>query len=134
MTYEDLNDNEQAMVRFMVAKALARGVKINNNVCNVAKARCKFGLDITICPCHKQDKDRGCISAKCYREIQETGRCSCGCFERQVAMGEKEYRLLHKKDGSYVLQLKIEKYVVDYSNNKMKPKVCWIDVETKEEK
>ena len=82
MTYEELNDNEQAMVRYMVAKALARDVKINNNICNVAKARCKLGLDITVCPCHKNDKDRGCISAKCYREIQDTGRCSCGCFER----------------------------------------------------
>ena len=83
MTYEELNEQEQFMVRLMVAKALARGdVLINNNINNVAKARVKFGLDISVCPCHKHDKDRGCISAKCYREIQENGRCSCGCFER----------------------------------------------------
>lgn len=84
MTYEDLNEQEQYMVRLMVAKALARGdVLVNNNICNVAKARVKFGLDITVCPCHKHDKDRGCISAKCYREIQEQGHCSCGCYSKQ---------------------------------------------------
>ena len=49
-------------------------------------------------------------------------------------MGEKEYRLLHKKDGSYVLQIKVVSYKADYNRNEMKPVITWEDVETKEEK
>lgn len=48
--------------------------------------------------------------------------------------GVKEYRLKHKKDGSYVLQLKVVSTVADYNHNKMKDIVRWEDVETAEEK
>ena len=82
MDYQDLTKEERAMLEAMTSKAIERGVKMNQNIFSVAKARCRFGIDITVCPCHKKDKDRGCISSKCYREIQETGRCSCNCFEK----------------------------------------------------
>ena len=82
MNYEDLNQEERDMLEAMIIKANERNVLINQNIYAVAKARCRLGLDITVCPCHKHDKDRGCISAKCYREIQETGHCSCNCFEK----------------------------------------------------
>lgn len=49
-------------------------------------------------------------------------------------MADREYRLMHRKDGSYVLQIKSEKQVVDYHTNGMKTIVHWIDVETKEER
>ena len=48
--------------------------------------------------------------------------------------GVKEYRLKHKKDGSYVLQLKVVLQQCDYNHNKMKDVVKWEDVETVEEK
>jgi len=80
--YEDLTEEERDMAEAMIIKANERNVLVNQNLFAVAKARCKLGLDITVCPCHKHDIDRGCISAKCYREIQETGRCSCNCFEK----------------------------------------------------
>lgn len=45
----------------------------------------------------------------------------------------KEYRLLHKKDGSYVLQTLVITMVCDYNHNKMKEIERWEDVETVEE-
>lgn len=48
--------------------------------------------------------------------------------------GVKEYRLKHKKDGSYVLQLKVILSACDYKHSKMKNIVKWEDVETVEEK
>ena len=47
---------------------------------------------------------------------------------------EKEYRLLHKKDGTYVLQIKTTYEYVDYGENKIKRRYAWINVETAEEK
>ena len=44
-----------------------------------------------------------------------------------------EYRLLHKKDGTYVLQVKVIQHVVDYNENKIKEKPVWVNVETAEE-
>lgn len=80
--FEDLNEQEQAMAKAMVAKAVVRkDVAPTEALAKIAKARVRLGLDITVCPCGK-DKDRGCISAKCYREIQENGICHCGCFKK----------------------------------------------------
>ena len=47
--------------------------------------------------------------------------------------GETEYRLVHKKSGKYVLQIKRYITVVDYDKNKTKTKEVWEDLETKEE-
>lgn len=74
--------NETEMVQEMLHRAAKAGVVANENVPKIAKARIRFGLDITQCPCAKEDTDRGCISAKCLREIEETGSCHCNCFER----------------------------------------------------
>jgi hypothetical protein len=45
----------------------------------------------------------------------------------------KEYRLLHKKDGTYVLQVKIVYTYIDYGENKIKYRYHWSNVETVEE-
>lgn len=66
----------------MLERAEQVGVQPTELLDKIATARVRFGLDISECPCAKEDKDRGCISTKCLREIKETGRCHCGCFMR----------------------------------------------------
>lgn len=66
----------------MLERAEQAGVEPTELLDKIAAARIRFGLDITECPCAKEDKDRGCISAKCLREIQEQGICHCHCFKR----------------------------------------------------
>ena len=46
---------------------------------------------------------------------------------------EGEYRLLHKKDGTYVLQNKQEYYRFDKKIGKLVCGVCWVDLKTVEE-
>lgn len=69
-----------AMYKEMVKRAKEAGVDLTKVTRKIAAARVRFGLDILTCPCAKDDKDRGCISAKCLREIQENGICHCGCY------------------------------------------------------
>lgn len=71
------------MYTAMVDRALEAGVQVTDNVTKVARARVRMGLDISECPCAKDDKDRGCISSKCLREIKEQGICHCNCFRRK---------------------------------------------------
>lgn len=71
------------MYREMVKRAKEAGVDLTKITRKIAAARVRFGLDILTCPCAKDDKDRGCISAKCLREIQETGLCHCTAFKRK---------------------------------------------------
>lgn len=49
----------------------------------IAKARERMGIGLYICPCAADDKDRGCISAKCLREIKEQGHCHCNAYKRK---------------------------------------------------
>lgn len=49
-------------------------------------------------------------------------------------MRERDYRLVHKKDGSYVLQVGITIYKVDENFKIIGEDVEWIDIETVEEK
>lgn len=71
------------MYREMVKRAKEAEVDLTKVTRKIAAARVRFGLDILTCPCAKDDKDRGCISAKCMREIQETGLCHCTAFKRK---------------------------------------------------
>lgn len=74
---------EEEMINEMTRRAEQAGVVPNDNLPKIARARTRMGLDITVCPCAAKDKDRGCISAKCRREIQEEGICHCHCFCRK---------------------------------------------------
>lgn len=67
----------------MRIRAEEAGVDPTEFLERIAKARIRMHLDITVCPCAAQDPDRGCISAKCLREIEETGSCHCCCFRRK---------------------------------------------------
>lgn len=59
------------------------GVEPTEHLPKIAKARKFMGLTINVCPCAADDKERGCISAKCLREIKENGRCHCNAFKRK---------------------------------------------------
>ena len=47
----------------------------------IASARERMGLSINICPCAKDDAERGCISEKCACEIIKTGTCHCHAYK-----------------------------------------------------
>lgn len=77
-----LNSLEE-MLSDMQIRAEEAGVEPTEFLERIAKARIRMHLDITVCPCAAQDTDRGCISAKCLREIEETGVCHCNCYRRK---------------------------------------------------
>lgn len=61
------------------------GLELTENAHKIAEFRAKQQIPLDICPCAKDDMDRGCISAKCMREIKETGTCHCNCFKKKEA-------------------------------------------------
>lgn len=77
-----LNSLEE-MLSDMQVRAEEAGVDTTEFTERIAKARIRMHLDITVCPCAAQDPDRGCISAKCLREIKEKGTCHCCCYRRK---------------------------------------------------
>lgn len=80
---QELTEESARMLAEMLKRAEEAGVLPTENLAKIAKARVRMHLDITVCPCAAQDTDRGCISAKCLREIKETGCCHCTAFKRK---------------------------------------------------
>ena len=80
---QELTEESARMLAEMLKRAEEAGVSPTENLAKIAKARVRMHRDITVCPCHPQDTDRGCISAKCLREIKETGMCCCTAFKRK---------------------------------------------------
>lgn len=74
----DLSKTYEQLMRQLASE---RGVLTTDNLSKIAKARVTLGCPITQCPCDRKDPNRGCISDKCYKEIQELGRCKCGAFK-----------------------------------------------------
>lgn len=70
------------MIEEMKKRAEQAGVRCTEYLPRIAKAREKMKIDINTCPCAPDDKDRGCISAKCLREIKEQGHCHCNAYRR----------------------------------------------------
>ena len=56
-------------------------LELTKHAQKIAEFRAKKGIPLNQCPCDKDDKDRGCIFAKCMREIKEKGVCHCNCFK-----------------------------------------------------
>lgn len=65
----------------MRKRAEERGVECTGYLPKIAKAREKMKIGLYICPCAPDDKDRGCISAKCLQEIKEQGHCHCNAYK-----------------------------------------------------
>lgn len=81
---EELTDEQAKMMAEMLRRADEAGVDATENLAKIAKARVRMHRDITVCPCHPDDTDRGCISAKCLREIEEEGVCSCTAYQKRT--------------------------------------------------
>lgn len=73
---------EEEMILEMNRRAHEAGVIPNANLPKIARARIRMKLDISTCPCDPKS-DRGCISARCLREIKENGICHCSCYLRK---------------------------------------------------
>lgn len=80
---EEMTEELAQMIAEMLKRAEEAGVEPTENLSKIAKARIRFHRDITVCPCAPDDTDRGCISAKCLREIQENRQCHCMCYRRK---------------------------------------------------
>lgn len=62
--------------------AKLHNVEPTENFPKIAKARKIMKIGIDVCPCSAEDKDRGCISPKCLKEILEKGICHCRAYRR----------------------------------------------------
>lgn len=79
-----MEEQIKAMEEAMLALADHYDVVATENLPKIAKARVRMKLDITECPCDRgPESSRGCISAKCLREIRENGICHCTAFKRK---------------------------------------------------
>lgn len=72
------NDYEKLMRQL----AAERKVLTTDNLPKIARARVTLGVPITQCPCDRKDLNRGCISDKCYKEIQDEGYCHCRAYRK----------------------------------------------------
>lgn len=63
--------------------AQLHGVEPTENLPKIVRARGIMKIGIEICPCAADDKERGCISEKCLKEIKENGICHCKCYRRK---------------------------------------------------
>ena len=79
-----MDEQVTEMIKEMTTRAALAGVEPTENLEKIAKARVRMHLDISVCPCAAQDTDRGCISAKCLREINEEGICHCTAFKKKI--------------------------------------------------
>lgn len=78
-----MEEQIKQMEEAMLSLAEKHGVEPTENLPKIARARVRMKLDITVCPCAAKDIDRGCISAKCLREILEGGICHCTAYRRK---------------------------------------------------
>ena len=58
-------------------------VELTENARKIARARVLTNCPLNLCICDRTDPDRGCISAKCMKEIRENGICHCRCYRKK---------------------------------------------------
>lgn len=62
--------------------AKENNVELTETAVNIARFRARTGLEMSICPCDKGSKERGCIGPLCMKEIEERGICHCHAFKK----------------------------------------------------
>ena len=67
----------------MLKLAEERGVIPSSSMDKIANFRARQNIPVSVCPCSPNDKERFCVSDKCYKEILENGTCHCKAFIRQ---------------------------------------------------
>lgn len=58
-------------------------VEMTENARKIARARVLTKCPLNLCICDRDDPERGCISPKCMKEIEEEGICHCKCFRKK---------------------------------------------------
>lgn len=58
-------------------------VGISENARKIARARVLTDCPLNLCICDRNDSERGCISPKCMKEVEESGICHCRCFVKK---------------------------------------------------
>lgn len=58
-------------------------VELTENARKIARARVITHCPLSLCICDRDDPERGCISEKCMKEIQEKGQCHCKAFRKK---------------------------------------------------
>lgn len=58
-------------------------VELTENARKIARARVLTNCPLNLCICDRNDPDRGCISAKCMKEIVNDGVCHCKLFRKK---------------------------------------------------
>lgn len=58
-------------------------VSVTENARKIARARVLTDCPLNLCICDRTDPERGCISPKCMKEIEEEGMCHCKCFRKK---------------------------------------------------
>lgn len=75
--------NAEEVKNIMIKLAKENGVAPSSTMEKIANFRARNNVDIKVCPCAPNDKERGCISKKCLKEIFETGTCHCRAFVKK---------------------------------------------------
>ena len=87
--YEEVNGvlkrmkSAEEIKKIMLKIAEEKGVVPSATMDKIANFRASRNIPVSVCPCAKDDKQRGCISNKCFSEIMEEGTCHCRAFIRQ---------------------------------------------------
>lgn len=58
-------------------------VELTENAKKIARARVLTDCPLNLCICDRNDPERGCISDKCMKEIQECSICHCRAFRKK---------------------------------------------------
>lgn len=72
----------EEMYSSIVKIAKKHNVELTQNAGKIARARVLTDCPLDKCICDREDSERGCISAKCMKEIEELGVCHCNCFKK----------------------------------------------------
>lgn len=90
---EDKEENDEkdevSVINEIKEKMLQRASELNvietENFPKIANAKyilfANKGLDPMKCPCDAGNENRYCISPLCQKDIEENGKCHCGCYQ-----------------------------------------------------
>ena len=76
-------DKGDRYIEEMRSIAKKYNVELTDNAPKIARARVLTDCPLSLCICDRNDLERGCISPKCMKEIEEEGICHCKCFRKK---------------------------------------------------
>ena len=81
----ELSNDAKIEIMYNNIKKIAKeyDVEMTENARKIARARVLTDCPLNLCICDRNDPERGCISAKCMKEIKEEGICHCKAFRKK---------------------------------------------------